>query len=371
MNNLIDISGKTVKQVTKLDLSSKGLKSIPDSIFQFTNLTKLILRNNEISNIPKDILKLKHLKVLDISNNNLYQLHAPIFRLPKLKTLNIGHNHIKKLPMQIKDSSIEELVADYNEMTEIDSESLYNLKKIVISNNLLSNFVIEKPFTKLRYLWIGNNPIQTFSMSKSKLPNIKKIYAYTIDAKIGYIKRDYIDLFSKKNNIVSLLKDEIVEPFVKPDYQINNKMKQNMNIFISYAHADLTWLELLKKHLKVLKKYYQEIDVWDDQRLRTGDRWKDEIEKALSGANIAILLVSTDFLASDFITNNELPPLLENAEKKGTKIFSLIVSPCMFSDSEISDLQAVNSPENTLEDCTKGERERILLRLMNDIKTQL
>lgn len=366
----MNIPGKTVKQVTKLDLSGKGLKSIPNDVFQFTNLTKLILHDNEISSIPKDILKLKHLKVLDISNNNLRQLHAPIFHLPKLKTLDIRHNHIRKLPIQIKNSSIEELIADYNEITEIDLTNLCNLKKLVISNNQLSNFEVKQPFTKLRYLWIGNNPIQTFSVSKSKLPNIKQLYTYTTEAQISSIKEKYASLFCRRNNVVSFLEDEAVEP-LKTDNSVDNKGKKDMNIFISYAHADSTWLELLQKHLKVLKRYYQEIDVWDDNKLRTGDHWKEEIEKALNKANIAILLVSTDFLASDFITNNELPPLLANAEKKGTKIFPLIISPCMFSDSEISVFQAVNSPDKTLEDCNKTERERTLLNLMNDIKSHL
>jgi hypothetical protein len=51
--------------------------------------------------------------------------------------------------------------------------------------------------------------------------------------------------------------------------------------------------------------------------LRAGDKWKREIEKALQRATAAVLLVSADFLASDFITDNELPPLLKNAEEQG------------------------------------------------------
>ena len=43
-------------------------------------------------------------------------------------------------------------------------------------------------------------------------------------------------------------------------------------------------------------------------------RWKEEIEEALSDAVIAVLLISADFLASDFIVDNELPPILEGAE---------------------------------------------------------
>ena len=48
------------------------------------------------------------------------------------------------------------------------------------------------------------------------------------------------------------------------------------------------------------------------------------------------MLVSTDFLASDFITHDELPPLLEAAEQEGTLILPVIVSPCAFERSKLA-----------------------------------
>lgn len=68
----------------------------------------------------------------------------------------------------------------------------------------------------------------------------------------------------------------------------------------------------------------------------------------MNGANIAILLVSTDFLASDFIKNNELPPILRKAEAENTKVLCLLVEPSFFLKSELSEFQAVNKPEETL-----------------------
>ena len=67
----IKIKGKTIKQVTKLNLSHKNLKTIPDNVYQYTNLEKLDLSYNRIEVIPQEILKLKKLRTLDLAFNNI------------------------------------------------------------------------------------------------------------------------------------------------------------------------------------------------------------------------------------------------------------------------------------------------------------
>ena len=62
------------------------------------------------------------------------------------------------------------------------------------------------------------------------------------------------------------------------------------------------------------------VDLWADSRITPGDRWKQEIASAMERASIAVLLVSADFLASDFVAENELPPLLEAAQREGVRI---------------------------------------------------
>ena len=148
------------------------------------------------------------------------------------------------------------------------------------------------------------------------------------------------------------------------------KTENKINVFISYSHSDIKWLTRLKKHLDALTKYFDNIDCWVDTKLRGGDKWREKITDAIDNSNVAILLVSADFLASDFITANELPPILKNAEEKGTRVIPLIVSPCAFEYSPISEFQAINSPDKTLEDLAtnKAATERIFLELIKTIQ---
>jgi hypothetical protein len=128
-------------------------------------------------------------------------------------------------------------------------------------------------------------------------------------------------------------------------------------VFVSYSHKDRAFFERLMVHLRPLAKL---IDVWADTRISAGDDWQREVQRGLGRATIAILLVSADFLASDFIINNELPTILEAARRRGTRILPIIVGPSRFSrDSELGRFQAMNSPTRPLLSMTEAERESV------------
>lgn len=137
-------------------------------------------------------------------------------------------------------------------------------------------------------------------------------------------------------------------------------MMNDTRVFISYSHADERWLLALKTHLRPLERDGF-IESWDDTRIKAGSNWQREIEDALATANVAILLVSAPFLASEFITTKELPDLLTAAKAKGTLILPIIISACGFERmKELQEFQAFNSPDKPLNTMTKGNQDKLL-----------
>ena len=155
------------------------------------------------------------------------------------------------------------------------------------------------------------------------------------------------------------------------DKSNNRKSKNRNQVFISYSHEDSMWLRKLKTFLKPFERNYT-IHVWDDTRIKTGRDWRQEIEHALQKTKIAVLMISADFLASDFIINNELPLLLSAAEKDGTIIMPIILKPCSFTRfPDLCKFQSVNKPSKTLIEMYEGEQDRFLLKLAEDILDDL
>lgn len=138
-------------------------------------------------------------------------------------------------------------------------------------------------------------------------------------------------------------------------------------IFVSYSHADAKWLGRLQVHLKPLAREGL-VDLWDDTRLKGGSDWRDEIRRAIADARIAVLFVSADFLASDFITQNELPPLLAAAQSDGATILPVIVSPSRFEQTpSLSRYRSGNPLSRPLNGQSRAQTERFFKDLADHI----
>lgn len=128
-------------------------------------------------------------------------------------------------------------------------------------------------------------------------------------------------------------------------------MKPNTHregVFISYSHIDRKWLNEIKVHLKPYMRG-EDFFVWDDQQISPGSKWADEIQKALDTARVAVLLVSPDFLASDFIMSVELPRIIKKAESDNLTIIWVPIRESAYKITPLQSYQAAYPPSKPLE----------------------
>ena len=98
-------------------------------------------------------------------------------------------------------------------------------------------------------------------------------------------------------------------------------------VFISYSHKDEVWKDRLVTHLKVLGHQLL-LDPWDDRNIKGGDEWEKKIREAMAAAEVALLLISQNFLTSKFILETEVPYLLERRESGEITVLPVICESC-------------------------------------------
>jgi hypothetical protein len=156
---------------------------------------------------------------------------------------------------------------------------------------------------------------------------------------------------------------------VRKAFLWKGKMTMRNQVFISYSHKDEKWLKELLVFLRP-KERDGVIIPWSDTKIKSGQKWRDEIREALEMAKVAVLLISANFLASDFIANDELPQLLADTEAEGLTILPVIVSPCELPPA-LSQFQATNNPKKTLLEMKKAERDRHWVKVSREIENAM
>ena len=141
-------------------------------------------------------------------------------------------------------------------------------------------------------------------------------------------------------------------------------------VFVSYSHEDKEWLD---RFVEMLSPAVHEemLDLWADQRIAAGDDWLASITQALEQAQIALVLVSSRFLASEFVMNEELPAILDSAQRRGLTLFWVPISASMVQHTKLGTRQAVWDPEKPLELLSEAERTRAIWKICQDLCEKL
>lgn len=114
----------------------------------------------------------------------------------------------------------------------------------------------------------------------------------------------------------------------------------SIEVFCCYAHEDALHLDNLKNHLTLLRRQGL-ITIWSDTDISPGSNWEQEIEKHLNTANIILLLVSSDFMASEYCYSKEMFRSIERHDRGEAIVIPIILRPVYWQGAPFAKLQAL------------------------------
>ncbi|WP_392481587.1 COR domain-containing protein [Nostoc sp. C110] len=254
-------------------------------------------------------------------------------------------------------------VIEYYNQREIKVRVAGNRKKellAVITNELEK---IHKSYERLQYQTLV--PCNCKNCNDSQNPhfyNRDVLYKFRDNNRYQIQCQDSGDMVDVRR----LIDDVLATP---PNLEIPMSEPVTRNqVFISYSHKDKKWFDDLKTHLEPLIRE-QNLKLWDDTQIKPGAVWRDEIQAALASAKVAVLLVSPNFLASKFISQNELPPLLEAAKAEGVKILWIPLRASNYKATAIEKYQAAHPTDRPLNTIMGGKRDQAWVDICNQINT--
>jgi hypothetical protein len=110
------------------------------------------------------------------------------------------------------------------------------------------------------------------------------------------------------------------------------------------------------------------ISSWSDKQIPPGSEWFEEIKSALTNTKVAVLLVTPNFIASDFIHEHELGPFLKMAEEGGVRILWVPVRASAYKRTPLKDYQAVLDTDKPLANMNAPERDKAWVKICEEIE---
>ncbi len=151
-------------------------------------------------------------------------------------------------------------------------------------------------------------------------------------------------------------------------YQTSQKLavrRRKIKVFISYSYVDENFLHEFASHLSPLLKQGI-INVWSERSIEAGDEWGYEIKSSLDDADIIILLISADFMASDYCYGREFRRAMEKSDTREARVIPILVRPTDFAISPLAKLQIL--PDNLLPVVQWENREAAFVSIIKEIR---
>jgi TIR domain len=120
----------------------------------------------------------------------------------------------------------------------------------------------------------------------------------------------------------------------------STKATARKKAFLSYSHRDERFRKALEAHLAMLKRNGV-LGLWHDRRIGPGENLDDEIDSNLRTADLILLLVSPDFIASDYCYSTELRLAMELHAAGKARVVPVILRPVEWSDAPFSKMMAL------------------------------
>jgi len=138
-----------------------------------------------------------------------------------------------------------------------------------------------------------------------------------------------------------------------------------IEIFISYSHKDEPLLERLLAHLSGLQRAGV-ITVWHGRDISAGEDWRKEIDKYLATAQVVLLLVSADFIASDYCYGVEFERAMARYDREEARVISILLGPCDWENTPLKRLQVL--PRGAAPITEWPNREKAFASVTKDIR---
>lgn len=120
-----------------------------------------------------------------------------------------------------------------------------------------------------------------------------------------------------------------------------------LKVFLSYSHANHELMKRMVVHLSALKRL-DRIETWTDCEILPGANWDDTIKSKIGNADIILLLISADFVASKYIWENEVGRALKRANRKECLVIPILLEPTDFEGLGFAEKQMIPSVDGKL-----------------------